>query len=234
MRILNRFSIVIIVAASLLACTGNAENSTESAEPEAAAGQISYEWRETTKQTEDELSPLGYWDVDLRYPLFASTNPRHKLDALNKQVEALRESYSCTDKGDETFTADVKFASPNLVSLIYEAMWYCPTMPSPDSGSGVINFDPIAGKSITLADLVVRDKAEALASLLAEKAQQALKGGNEACRGDSAFDQFYRDGDEVVFLSSKDGHGAEGCSISVPLKQIDTYLKQGSPLTAAS
>lgn len=235
MRVTRKPINIVIVTALLAACTGNtASPAAEIAKVESVASNIGYEWQQIMEELPDENSPAGYWETDVRYPRFFSAEKDYELRPLNIQLEALHEKYSCTKRGDTSFSVDIKYISDGLVSLTYDAMWFCPNMVTPDSRSGVLNYNPKAGKNLVLADEIADGKADSLKGLLTKKAEQEANNGNEACHRSPAFDQSYRDDDMIVFRFSREEHGVEDCLISLPHDQLKSYFKQGSPFISAN
>ena len=72
---------------------------------------------------------------------------KNALSHITCIFQALRivNKYTCADGGDKTFNGTMIKVDENHVSLHYESMWMCATMPHPDTDSGNILFDTLTG-----------------------------------------------------------------------------------------
>ena len=72
---------------------------------------------------------IGHWQIDLRYPQFTNTANRPDLSEINHTITALIESYRCPTAGDLSFDAKVVHIDAETISLTYDVMWMCESMP---------------------------------------------------------------------------------------------------------
>jgi hypothetical protein len=112
----------------------------------------------TEKQLADASSPVGYWEIALTYPQFRETK-NSALESVNKQITDLVNRYSCQGPGDQTFTVEPIYSNNYVLSFYYEAMWMCAAMPSPDSRSGIINFNLETGMPLSIGKEFIDEAA---------------------------------------------------------------------------
>lgn len=121
----------------ILSLMASADKQPEPSKPTATP--VSFHWYEFHKQIPSDDSPIGYWEEDIRYPVFEG--PNSTIAALNARVKALSDDIRCENGGDLTVTVSVEFVSEDRATLAYERMWMCPKMPGPDSDDGVVDFE---------------------------------------------------------------------------------------------
>lgn len=109
---------------------------------------ISYQYVTHQDQVDDDKSPLGYWEINHRYPVFENHDASALVDDLNNRVAETLAEFHCPEGGDETFTAEVAPVTEGELDIEYEAMWMCASMPSPDHTSGSLSFDIAEGTTL--------------------------------------------------------------------------------------
>lgn len=90
-------------------------------------------------------SPVGYWEVDLSYPVLSNPSNTSEIIRINRAIKNLVNKYTCADGGDKTFSGTLITIDENRVSLKYESMWMCTTMSHSDTDSGSVEFDTFTG-----------------------------------------------------------------------------------------
>ncbi|MEJ2407676.1 MAG: hypothetical protein P8171_26130 [Candidatus Thiodiazotropha sp.] len=186
------------------------------------------------KQLQDPASPVGYWEVSLTYPQLIN-GAAASLDVVNKRIRKLVDDYSCQGMGDQTFTADPVYSNGRVLGFYYEAMWMCPTMPSPDSTSGVVNYNLKTGGTIDIRKEFI-DEASlkrfvALANEALNKKLEGLPASEKAyC---APFDEtaslfVAQDGIVVKGLSASGEEPDCPVSITIHKKELAAFVKTGS------
>lgn len=111
----------------------------------ASVPDISYTVENEYSKIDSDDSPVGYWEVDLSYPVLSNPSNTSEIIRINQAIKDLVNKYTCADGGDKTFNGTMIRVDENHVSLQYESMWMCATMPHPDTDSGNILFDTLTG-----------------------------------------------------------------------------------------
>lgn len=111
------------------------------ADQEAADDTLTHRYKEHQERLTDSDSPLGYWEIDHRYPVFKSETHPGKAEEINAKITEQLEQYQCPDKGDQAFSAKVESQADGELMVTYEAMWLCSSMPAPDSTEGELIFE---------------------------------------------------------------------------------------------
>lgn len=135
---------VFMIITFLTACSkGETYQVAEKTDPSKA-----YEMKKINKTVDDELSPLGFWEINLEYPILISSN-NPIIDALNKKIEVLSVQYSCEDnRGDKQFNASVTYTNNLVTSIHFTDSWLCAGMPHSDGRIGSITFDHQSGNDV--------------------------------------------------------------------------------------
>lgn len=181
---------------------------------------ISYEIRYIDKEIADEHSPLGYWEVKKRYPVFSSTDNASVAEMLNERINALVQRYSCNGNGEESFSVDNVFIDERLFSMRYEAMWMCGSMPSPDSAAGTLNIDLADGRDIVLRDQfrnegMYKKFIHEAVTLMRVKLDEARSENGADCAAIASVGGFYIQTDGIVIESPRLSHGDSLCEVEV-------------------
>ena len=108
--------------------------------------QLTYKIEKQYSKMDSDDSPIGYWEVDLSYPVIDNPSNTAEIIRINTAIKDLVDKYTCTDGGDKTFTGTLVNIDANMVSLEYESMWMCATMAQPDTDSGIVVFDVRTGQ----------------------------------------------------------------------------------------
>lgn len=129
--------------------TVSAEKQSSKDTQESTKASEIYQFVEVKKRTDDDNSPMGYWEIDLSYPKVDIPGKADVSSTINTSIESLVNQYTCDDGGDKTFTASEVQIDKTSLSFEYESMWMCSTMPSPDYDSGTVSYDLTTGDKIS-------------------------------------------------------------------------------------
>lgn len=220
----------------LVGCNDSA-TSQNAASYNTAEVAVSYEIKETEKEIADENSPLGYWEVRKRYPVFSSSQDVAIAEILNERISDLLERYSCSSLGEQTFSVENAFIDERVFSMQYKAMWMCATMPSPDSASGTLNISLADGQDIVMQDeFMSKSEYDAFIHnailLMRKQLKRSEDEMGKGCPTINAVGGFYVRADSIVLESPRMFHGESSCEVEVSFDKdvIAEMLKPGSIL----
>jgi len=222
----------------LVSCSDEASNinarHSETALPiEQPSGiNIHYQMIEQEKIITDEKSPLGEWTLSVSYPEINGEIKAEVRTQINHTIAVLSNKYRCPASGEHTFSSDVKHINNKVFSMVYDVMWYCPPMPSPDSTSGALTFSLSTGENIMLGtEFVDIEASNNLSSLISNKIKAQLK-ENETCPVKDYFDYFYKTENSLIFVVAVEHHSDSACitNIEISKKELEAFLRPDSLL----
>jgi len=208
MKKITCFCSVLIVVVSQLACSNQNKKT------------IDYQWINESKKLKSDLSPIGYWEINLKYPILNGS--KDIVASINERIMELVTEFQCVNGGDFTFNSSLEYADSNLMSLKFERMWMCLPMPSPDSDQGVLNLNITKGVEIELANEV--KSREAFSSI-----QDLAKTKNSGC-DIGMLNTFSFDPTGFTFYQASVNHGETGCAIQIKSREMQPFLNNNSAL----
>lgn len=205
----------LLIIALLSTCNSNAE--TPVAEKKA---QAQHEQKIISHKIQDEMSPLGFWETRIEYPILVDSSNNAALEAINREISLLAEKFRCDDnKGDKQFTASITFLNSSLVSMPYTDTWLCAGMPHPDGRTGAITYDIKTGAKIALTDeLIASAKANFSQKIILQlnKTLKAKENG-EDCAEVFKWSYFYLTTTGMVFAHAPDDYSESNCAVEIKI-----------------
>ncbi|GGY74607.1 hypothetical protein [Marinobacter zhanjiangensis] len=200
-------------------------------------GQFEYELRSEEASVQDDRFPFGYWEVTRVYPEIVSASHPSAANAANQRIDALVHQARCEDMGDEAFHAREIYLGNGILSMAYEAVWTCASMPSPESETGFLNLDLVAGSELDLeAQFRDRDSYESFQERAVEALNHELEaqmaGKSETCPEATSITGFHFDGKNLWAALQSGEEGTATCSVKVSfaMESLQEQLKPISPL----
>lgn len=195
-----------------------------------------HEQKIISRTVQDEMSPLGFWETQIEYPIFVDPSKNAALTAINNDISLTSEKYHCDDdKGDKQFTASITFLNEYVASLQYTDTWLCAGMPHPDGRTGAITYNIKTGKSIALADELIQSTKEEFSQKIIAQLNQALKtkGSDDTCGQVSNWSYFYLTATGTVFAYAADDYSESHCTseVRITIKDMQQYLNKDSILS---
>ncbi len=189
-----------------------------------------------TEKVSDPASPVGYWVIDKRYPLFSDSDKDAPMASeLNNRLQEVVERYQCDSGGDESFEAVVHTLEDDLLSLSYTAMWTCKSMPSPDSTEGSTTIALPSLKPVDLkAQFIDQERYEEFSSQI--RSLHSRKMEEKGKREDCPFPQweyFTVEPDSISFYFEASTHYPSECAAKIQIRraELTKMLVSGSPLS---
>lgn len=215
----------------LSACEPNAE--TTSTDKKAGA---LHEQKIISRTVQDEMSPLGFWETHIEYPIFTNTSKSAALTEINNDISLMTEKYHCdNDKGEKQFTASITFLNDSVVSIQFADTWLCEGMPHPDGRLGAITYSIQTGKSITLMDELIDSKRKDFSQKLIAQINQALKTkvDDDTCAQALNWSYFYLTKTGIAFVYTADDYSESHCTSEVQIytEDMQQYLNKDSILS---
>lgn len=168
------------------------------------------------KEIESDESPVGFWEVNKTLPTVSIAKAPLSENKINLSLQALSEHFACDNGGDQTFLSEVLHNGSGSLSIKYEAMWLCATMPSPDSMAGIISYDLASGRELVLnTDGLKGNEAELHEKVISAATKQ--KDDIAPCDKFPKFNFAYPAGDTTAFTYLNPNHGDTSCDYSVSL-----------------
>jgi hypothetical protein len=202
--------------------------------PQTRAVKTRYVERQT--RVGSSSAPGGSWVVSLRYPQIDSGVPAEVRRNINSAIEATTKEYACKTPGDQQFKAEITKIDAKLMSMKYEAMWMCSSMPSPGSKIGGLTYDLGSGHKIDLDNELNDTGGGELDRLISKQTRAAIrkKLGSDAsyCPEPQSAHEFFLEDRTIVFVGMFPSHADAACEVevSMPLAQVESYLRKGSVL----
>ncbi len=232
-----------VVFAFVLSCTGEVENneviidSADGPEPvpsvvESPLVGVKYRMVNQEEGEDDAELPMGYWQSIKTYPEIYDVIDTPVKEKINRAIVELASKYSCDEYGDYSFTGNVKYLSDDVLSVMYEVMWMCGSMPSPDSTVGSVTFNLDSGQVVILdeefLDAVAKDKF----NLNIGEKIKLMNSAGSFCLEHDQFDVYYRTESAFVFVMNVGRHSDSACisEIKFPIDDMKMYVKEGSGL----
>ena len=203
-----------------------------SAQSKNTVSEVSYKMLSNEKTVKDDDSPMGEWTLSESYPELKGKVKDDVKAKINKSIRSLSKKYKCKSKGEHTFTSNVKYLSPEIFSINYEAMWYCPPMASPDSTTGAITFNLISGNNVLIESQYINSEASsAFNKFLSKKINSQLNSGEE-CSIKNNFDYYYKVKNALVFVYDVEQHSDSGCITEIKIinNELVKFIKPKSVL----
>lgn len=224
----------LILISLLSACKPNAETPVTDKKTE-----VRHEQKIFSRTVKDEMSPLGFWETQIEYPILIDPSNSAELAAINNDVSFMAEKYHCDgDKGDKQFTASITFLNDLVVSIQFSDTWLCAGMPHPDGRLGAITYSIETGKPITLTDELINGKKNDFSQKIITQLNQALKTKDDAytCAQALNWSYFYLTEKGIAFAYATDDYSESHCTseIQVPTKDIQQYLNKDSALVRSN
>lgn len=189
------------------------------------------------KTIDDEMAPVGFWEVSLRYPKITGGFPASVITKVNKVITEHVSKYSCSDLGDHTFTSETKYFDKELLSMTYRAMWMCATMPAPENTSGALTFNLITGEPLLLSSEFIDDKAsKEFFSILSAKIKSqtlAVQSQKEIdCPEITTHSYFYKTKNAITLVATAPFHRFSGCTTELEFgsNEMKRFFKPDSLL----
>lgn len=189
------------------------------------------------KTIKDESSPMGYWEISLSYPIITGGFPESIKAKVNNAIKEHVGKYGCSDLGDHAFVSATKYFDKELLSMAYETIWMCSTMPAPDSASGALTFNLLTGEPLLLSDEFIDNKASIeFFSMLAEKIKSqrlVLQTQNEIdCPDISTHSYFYKTKGAITLVAEAPFESDAGCTIEIEFgsSEMKRFFKADSLL----
>ncbi len=192
---------------------------------------VSYRMINLEKGGKDD-SPLGYWRFLVEYPEIYGEFKKIVKERINKKIADFSIKYRCDERGDYSFSAQVKYLDEKFLSMTYETMWMCPQQASPGSTSGAFLFDLVTGDAALLkSEFIDSEKRDDFYLAASDKINKKLTSGGE-CPVKDEFDYFYKVKGSLVFVAEMEHHSDSGCvtEIKYSLAKMKKYLKPNSIL----
>ncbi|VUD62333.1 hypothetical protein TDB9533_03019 [Thalassocella blandensis] len=139
----------VVLLLGMMSFSSYAEKDNASDDNQGSKASEIYQLIEVKKRTEDDNSPVGYWEIDLKYPKVNLPGKADVSSTINTSIETLVNQYTCEDGGDRTFTASEVKVDKTSLSFKYESMWMCSTMPGPDFVTGSVSYNLTTGVKIS-------------------------------------------------------------------------------------
>jgi hypothetical protein len=209
----------------------------EKPESTVSAGQFEYQLRTEETSVQDDRFPFGFWEVTRVYPEILSGNHPAAARAANDRIEGLVYQYRCDDMGDEVFHTRKVYLGNGVLSMSYEAVWTCASMPSPESETGFLNLDLASGSGIDL-EAQFRDRGsyqrfqQRVLEHLNHELESQMAGQSETCPEATHIDGFHFDGKHlwVASLPREQDMAACGVKVRFTVESLQELLKPTSPL----
>ncbi|MGH9258309.1 MAG: hypothetical protein ACRD08_00185 [Acidimicrobiales bacterium] len=173
----------------------------------------------------------------MRYPQIERGVAPEIRNAVNQTIAAHARKHACAGPGDQQFTAAVTRSDATVLSMKYEAMWMCPSMPAPQSNDGGLTFDLGTGRRVQLdEELADPARRDALDRRVVRDAMAAvsrkLGPGATECPEPVRTSEFYVTHSGVVFVGMFPAHVDAACAVevSIPLGDLRSLLRSGSVL----
>lgn len=214
----------------LSACKPNAETPAANKKAEAP-----HEQKIISRTVQDEMSPLGFWETQIEYPIFVNPSKNAALTAINSDISVVAEKYHCDDdRGDKQFMASIAYLSEFVVSMQYTDTWLCAGMPHPDGRAGAITYNIKTGKPITLADELIDSAENDFSQKIITQLNQGLetKESDNSCEQVSSWSYFYLTETGIAFTHSSNDYSESHCTIEIQIstKDMQKYLNKSSVL----
>lgn len=222
-------ALLFFLVSTTSSCGNGATNTAVEFEQKSTSQAIKYSWSEVTKEIPSDAAPLGHWELRIKIPQFSSSDPSLKLTAINERLQQLVDEHQCPDNGDQVFTAEVHSATKSLISLSFEAMWYCENMAGPDSVAEILNFSPETAQEIDLTAQLIPEQIPSLRQMIASEMDGLEKSdsGDQSC-SPRDFHAIYKVKDGVAFAKLPSTHGDSGCDVVLPLEKITSLFLPNS------
>lgn len=157
--------------------------------------------------------------IDILYTGITATRNKKLISELHKAVQT---EYG----GDLTFTVDITYSSPNLVSFTHERMWMCSTMPHPNSNWGTATYHLKNNKLLELKDELT--SSEAAERLIAEIKRSSPEGCSI-----QAINNYSLDNSGLTFYPNDYNHGDIHGNTHIENGKLKNWLKKDSVLYPA-
>jgi hypothetical protein len=195
-----------------------------------------HEQKTISHSVQDEMSPLGFWETQIKYPIFVNPAKNSALETINSEITLIAEKHRCDDdKGDKQFIGSITFLSESVVSIQYADTWLCAGMPHPDGRIGAVTYNMKTGKTITLADELIEGTKEEFSQKIITQLNQTLKtkGSDDTCGQVSNWSYFYLTATETVFTYAADDYSESHCTseVQINIKDMQQYLNKDSILS---
>jgi len=229
------------VAAALGCDSRGMERGPQQAGPETAASTVELRYVETEQRTPSESAPGGSWVKSVRYPQIEGGVASEIQSAVNQAIAAHVAKYACDGPGDQQFTGVATRGDGTLLSVKYEAMWMCASMPAPQSKTGGLTFDLRTGRRVDLGEEVAdASRRDALERRVVQgaKAAASRKLGRDAayCPEPGRTSEFFLTDSAAVFVGMFPSHVDAACDVevSIPLGELRPFLRSGSVLAGGA
>lgn len=217
--------------------SGGMERGPQQAGPAAAAQTIEIRYVEAEDRTPSQSAPGGSWVRSVRYPQIESGVASEIRSAVNDTIVAHVGKHKCAGPGDQQFTATVTRSDGTVLSLQYEAMWMCASMPAPQSKPGGLTFDLRTGHGMSLGEeLTDTARRDALERRVVQGAKAAMSKrlGRDAayCPDPRWTSELFLTDSTAVFVGMFASHADAACEVevSIPLEELRRLLRHGSVL----
>lgn len=237
---------VILLFSTLPACEKNREEqsrqSTHAQPPlttiNSDADDVSYiRMVKIEEHVEDSSYDLGYWETSLTYPQLTEKISAEVRDPVNEQIVNLVNRYQCSDKGDHSFTATIRYTTPYLLSFSYEAMNMCTTSGRISSDEGAYTVNLATGEEILIdREFNDDDVRKQFEKIVKEKLQKFMQRNSNVdtteCPSQDKFDYYFANQNSLTFGSRSTDHYYSFCNIhiQIPKTEMSQFLRKDSIL----
>lgn len=195
-----------------------------------------HEQKIISRTVQDEMSPVGFWETQIEYPIFVNPAKNSALKTINSEITLIAEKYRCDDdRGDKQFTGSITFLSESVVSIQYTDTWLCAGMPHPSGRIGAVTYNIKTGTQIALADELIQSTKEEFSQKIIAQLNQALKtkGSDDTCGQVSNWSYFYLTATGTVFAYAADDYSESHCTseVRITIKDMKQYLNKDSILS---
>ena len=148
------------------------------------------------------------------------------VNALNNRIDsALVRQVQCNPRGDLFVSSQLTFCNQNYLSISYQQMYQCRTMPGPSGKNAGITFSLDNGQALNLRSLVKSDAAyEMLTEEVLNKALSNLD--QNQCDLPRFSGEFFLEPGSIVFVEFFPDHYKEMCELEVrmSLRELKPYI----------
>jgi hypothetical protein len=199
---------------------------------------ISHEQKIISKTVEDEMSPLGYWETHIEYPILKESKKNASLGKINNATSTIANKFRCDDdKGDKQFKAAVTLLNETVTSIQFTDTWLCAGMPHPDARTGAVTYNIKTGELVSIDDELIDSIKAEFSQNIVNRINRTLKTeeSDGSCKQASTWSHFYLVKNGLVFVYAPDEYSEQHCisEIKIDIKEVQPYLNKESILLSS-
>jgi hypothetical protein len=177
-------------------------------------------------------------EQDTKVPVVFNGDPVI-LKKINDRFNGIVSNYKCNPKADLYFTSKVVFESEDILSVKYNALYSCESMPGPSSYEGGVTFDLTTGEEIDISSQSISDDgffkiSKKVMDNYIELSQVEVK-EFELCETPLFSGEYYIERGFITFVNFFSAHYLSFCEIEIkiPLIEVIELFKQSSRIVSS-